>query len=226
MALWFSLLCRSGCYYTLLMQVAPGFSLWPPPCSQFIMWSAWLGSAWTQYKMHYSNWMLLDLPCRATGRAACLSDPTWPLNPAVKQLQPKARRALLQGGPAGPQITDSVCMDESAAEPRISRVPLPYFFLCVSISPGMCAASHFQMVDFEIWLFFPSWVATSPQTWHYIWRGTLNVNKNRVKSVHIISYDVRHDPSQACTRPREKHFLITTVSNVLRYLEMTSYDYT
>lgn len=28
------------------------------------------------YRMHYSKWMLLGLTCCATGKAACLSDPT------------------------------------------------------------------------------------------------------------------------------------------------------
>lgn len=127
--------------------------------------------------MPYSNWMLLGLPCCATGRAACLSDPTWPLNPAIKQLEPKAKRLSLQGGSARPTDYRLVWVDESTAESRISRVPLPYFFFSVSVSPGMCTGSNFQMMDVEIWLLFPCRDAASPRRPHYWWRSFLTVNK-------------------------------------------------
>lgn len=47
-------------------------------------------------------------------------------------------------------------MDDSTDELRINRVPLPYFFLSVSVSLGMHTGSNYQMVDVEIWLLFPS----------------------------------------------------------------------
>lgn len=98
------------------------------------------------YRPHYSNWMLLGLPCCATGRATCLNDPTWPLKPAIKQLEPKAMRPSLQGSSAcAHRLLGSVCGGMQSLLIRgLVTCLCPTSFLSVSVSPGMCTGSHFS----------------------------------------------------------------------------------
>lgn len=63
-----------------------------------------------------------------TLRAAWLSDPSWPLNPAVKQLECRARKEASPGHRLQARPVDgSLTTDGGGLDGRL----LPYFFLCL-----------------------------------------------------------------------------------------------